>query len=81
MSDFWDSENIVREVPKSGNGESFYRINVVSKDGKKGIDLRVFYEKKDGTIQHTKSGLFINADDVEEIIKWLHEAIAELEES
>lgn len=74
MAGFWDKENVVRDVKKASNEGNFYRVNVVEKDGKRGVDLRSFYTKKDGTIQHTKSGLMIAEADLEEVIKWLHEA-------
>lgn len=80
MAGFWDKENVIRDVKKASNDGNFYRINVVEKDGRKGIDLRSFYTKKDGTEQHTKSGIFINADDIEEVIEWLHEAVEQLVE-
>jgi hypothetical protein len=79
MAGFWDTENIIRDVKKASNEGNFYRINIVTKDGKEGVDLRSFYTKKDGTEQHTKSGLLIAKEDIAEIIKWLHEAQVELE--
>jgi hypothetical protein len=71
---FWDKENVVRDVKKHSNGGSFYRINVVEKDGREGVDLRGFYEKKDGGVQHTKSGIMIAKEDLPEVIQWLQEA-------
>ena len=76
---FWDRENIVRDVKKASNQGNFYRVNIVEKDGKEGVDLRSFYTKKDGSVQHTKSGLMIAKEDLSEVIKWLHEAEAEME--
>ncbi len=76
---FWDKENVVRDVKKASNEGNFYRVNVVEKDGREGVDLRSFYTKKDGSVQHTKSGLMIAKEDLEEVIKWLQEAQAEME--
>ncbi len=79
MAGFWDKEKVIRDVWKTANEDNFYRVNVVEKDGKRGIDLRSFYTKKDGSVQHTKSGLLIAEADVEEVITWLQEALVTLE--
>lgn len=70
-------EDNIRSVEKLKKPGTFYRVNNVEKEnGELGTDLRVVFEKKDGTIQYTTSGLFINKEDLPTVIKWLLEADA-----
>jgi hypothetical protein len=76
MAGFWDKEEEVRLIEKPGNGKSasYIKIQAVEKDDKKYVDIRVFFEKKDGTLQHTQQGIAIPKEMFEEVVRWGHEA-------
>ena len=65
---FWDSEKVLRDVPKVGTKSTFYRFKEVKKGNKKYIDVREHFTKADGTEQYTSKGTAIPVDGFEDFL-------------
>jgi len=74
---FWDKEKVVGKIIKAGTGKSGIRAKLVEKDDTEFVDLRKYVNAKGkdkGFEQHTSSGIAINVEDLDAVIKVLQEA-------
>lgn len=65
---FWDSEKQVADVEKAGTKNTFYRVKEVVKNGRKYVDVREHYTKKDGTVQYTTKGTAVPVESLGELV-------------
>lgn len=64
MADFWDSEELIAEVPK---GRDQIHVKAVTKKGKAYVDVRVFYLNDIDEWAPTSKGVTIPVDKAEDI--------------
>lgn len=59
MAGFWDKEQELLQVQKTGTKSSYYSFKKVEKSGKTFLDVREHFTRIDGSIQHTAKGMSI----------------------
>lgn len=65
---FWDSEKVIKDVPKAGTKNTFYRFKEVTKNGRTYIDFREHYTRSNGSEQYTTKGTAIPIESFTDVL-------------
>jgi hypothetical protein len=71
----------LKQVKKNGTKSTFYIFNEADAYGRKGIDIRENFERSDGSIQHTKKGMFVSFEAFNDFVDAINEVREQLQET
>lgn len=77
---FWDKEREILRVPKVSKPENFYSFKDVTKNGRRFVDVREHFEKKDGSTQHTTKGMSIPFDTFQDMMVGFRDAVEDMKD-